>query len=122
MLAHQFFNFRSTQHESCVKLDGAVQQLQALFDQTSWDTSIHSTKLKEKVCNQIHKIRAEIEEDSKDPILEFRIVLHKLPAKSHPEAVRVMLEILGRDAVSAGLDEFDLLNFDEAGQFGAGLL
>ncbi|MCJ1233433.1 hypothetical protein MMC14_001390 [Varicellaria rhodocarpa] len=58
MLTHQFFNYKSTQHDSCMKLDGISQQLQCLFDQTDWDISIHPAKLKEKVCRQIHKIRA----------------------------------------------------------------
>ena len=115
MVDNQFFNYKSTHHGSCVKLDTCVQHLQTFFDQTSWDASIHPVKLKEKVCHQIHKIRAEVEKEAKDPVHELRNILHKISIERHPEAMRVVLDTLGKDIVRAGLDEHEWLNFDEAG-------
>ena len=115
MLTHQFFNYKSTQYESCLHLNSIIQQLQHFFDQSDWDISVHPAKLKEKVCHQIHKIRAELEKDARDPVHELRAFLQKVPNEKHGECMRVILEEWGRDTVSAGLDFFDLLTFDETG-------
>ena len=103
MLTHQFFNYKSTQYESSLHLNSIVQQLQYFFDQTDWDISIHPAKLKEKVCHQIHKIRAELEKDAKDPVLELRAFLQKVPREKRGEGMSVVLEVWGRETVKDGL-------------------
>ena len=113
MVKNTFFNYRSTKDESCQKMDRILQELQSLFDTTDWDKQVHLEKLKEKVCNKIHRIRAR-----RDALAEFRNVLRRLPPEAHEEAVRAMVEAVGKERVSAGLAEMEEMNWLDFDTFG----
>lgn len=117
MDANNFFHYKSTQTDSCRMMDQAVSELQALFDDAGWDESIHPEKLKVKVCNKMHRIRAK-----KNALAEFYGILRKLPTEAREEAVRAMVGEFGKEMVRAGLDETDWMDLNFLGDTQAGII
>ena len=83
-----------------------------MFDQQEWKDNIHWKKLEDKIRNKIHRIRAK-EAKEKDALVKLEILLNDMPEKTYGAAMRVVLATLGRDAVAAGLAEYDFLNFKD---------
>ena len=102
MILNNFYHYKSTSHDSCHKLDRVTEELRHLFDTQGWDESIHLERLKEKVCNKIHRIRAKIEREN-SLLAQLRSILETLPNEAYEEATRVFIEVVGQDTVTAGL-------------------
>lgn len=83
-----------------------------MFDQQEWKDGIHWKKLEDKIRNKIHRIRAK-EAKERDALVKLEFLLNDMPKKTHGAAMRVVLATLGREAVAAGLDEHDFLNFED---------
>ena len=117
MVANNFYHYKSTRNDSCQKMDRIVHELRSLFDSQGWDERIHPEKLKEKVCNKIHRIRAR----RGDALAKLRTFLQTLPKDVYPAATQVMLEVFGEDTVRAGLDELNWFDYDGVNQAEASL-
>ena len=102
MITNNFYHYKSTSRDSCLKLDRVTEELRNLFDTQGWDENIHLERLKEKVQNKIHRIRTKIEREN-TLLSQLRNLVQVLPKEVHEDATRIFIEGIGQDIVFAAL-------------------